>query len=295
MLFSETNRACFDRIHSMLQESRLYSFIDQKDGFTLHFLEGQKLIHDLAIIHENKAAGFHYFRDAILSIQLMISFLKPGEGLGVYIDSEEPYFRLKVEMSEQGQMRTLLFPEDLNLFPQVIKNGKCRVVKTLPNEMAPYTSIINIENLNFTEVINSILNTSYQFNSQVFLSQESDQSVMLLKLPSININKIQTTYTLSLDEYWKKINQHIQKLFSTHTFEYSVIQKSIEELGFLYLGSKEIKFKCHCSRERMVHNIWTLIKSNGIEHVFAQDESSIDIKCDYCKMNYILKKDEFLN
>ena len=279
----------------MLQESRLYSFIDQKDGFTLHFLEGQKLIYDLALIHANKAGGFHYFRDAILSIQLMISFLKPGEGIGVYIDSEDPYFRLKVEMSDQGQMRTLLFPEDLNVFPQIIKSGKCRVVKTLPNEMAPYTSIIEIENSNFTEVINSILNTSYQFNSQVFLSQESDQSVMLLKLPSININKIQTSYTLSIDDYWNKIRSKIQNLFASHTCEHSVIQNSIEEIGLIYLGSKVVKFKCHCSRERMVHNIWTLIKSNGMEQVFAQDESSIDIKCDYCKVNYILKKEEFLN
>jgi molecular chaperone Hsp33 len=279
----------------MLQESRLYSFIDQKDGFTLHFLEGQKLIHDLALIHANKAGGFHYFRDAILSIQLMVSFLKANEGLGVYIDSEDPYFRLKVEMSEQGQMRTLLFPEDLNVFPQVINAGKCRVVKTLPNEMAPYTSIVEIDKSNFSEVINSILSTSYQFTSQVFLSQESDQSLLILKLPSININKVQTSYTLNIKEYWNKISPEVLNLFSNFSADYLTIQKSFENLGLIFLGSKEIKFKCHCSRDRMVHNIWTLIKSNGIEHVFASDESTIEIKCDYCKVNYCLKKDEFLN
>jgi len=278
----------------MLPESRLYSFIDQKDGFTLHFLEGQKLIQDLAITHSNRGAGFNYFRDAILSIQLMISYLKPGEGLGVYIDSDEPYFRLKVEMSEQGQMRTLLIPEDFNQFPKSIK-GKCRVVKTLPNEAHPYTSIIDLDNVNFHEVVNQILKESYQFKSEIFLSEDSDQSVMLMKLPSININRLQTDYRYSVTEYWNKIESHLTDLFKKHTSDYAEIQKHIEEIGLIYLGSKEIKFKCNCSRERMVNGIRTLIRSGGIDHVFGEDEDEIETKCDYCKTSYLILKSEFAN
>ncbi len=278
----------------MLSESRLYSFIDQNAGFTLHFLEGQKLIQDLAIIHTNSSGGFQYFRDAILSIQLMISYLKPGEGLGIYIDSDMPYFRLKVEMSEQGQMRTLLLPEDFNQFPKTIK-GKCRVVKTIPNEAHPYTSIIDLNNINFNEVVNQILKESYQLKSEIFLSQDSDQSIMLLKLPSININKVQTTYTLNVFEYWKKIEHALEALFKLHTTEYEVIQKSIEKMGLIYLGSKEIKFKCNCSRERMLQGIRSLIRSGGLDHVFAPDEEEIETKCDYCKTSYQLLKKEFLN
>jgi molecular chaperone Hsp33 len=278
----------------MLPESRLYSFIDQKDGFTLHFLEGQKLIHDLAIIHSNKGGGFHYFRDAILSIQLMVSYLKPGEGLGIYIDSEEPYFRLKVEMSEQGQMRTLLLPEDFNEFPKSI-TGRCRIVKTMPNEAHPYTSIIELNDVNFHEVVNQILKESYQFNSQIFLSEETDQSVMIMKLPEININRIKTDYTLSVSEYWKKHEGYISELFKKHTSEYDIIQTHLEKLGLLYLGSREIKFKCHCSRERMVQGLWTIIKSSGIDQIFLPDETEIETKCDYCKTSYLISKSEFTN
>ncbi|MFA6238786.1 MAG: Hsp33 family molecular chaperone HslO [Bacteriovorax sp.] len=278
----------------MLPESRLYSFIDQNEGFTLHFLEGQKLIQDLAIIHSTRGNGFQYFRDAILSIQLMISYLKPGEGLGIYIDSEEPFFRLKVEMSEIGQMRTLLIPEDFNQFPQKIK-GKCRVVKTLPNETNPYTSIIGLNNVNFHEVVNNILRESYQFKSEIFLSEDSDQSVMLLKLPSININKIQTNYSLSIEEYWNKIEISMDELFKKHASECSEIQSHIENMGLLYLGSREIKFKCHCSRERMVEGLKALIRSGGIDHVFAKGENEIETTCDYCKTSYLLLKNEFTN
>lgn len=278
----------------MLQESRLYSFIDQKDGFTLHFLEGQKLIHDLAIIHTTRGGGFHYFRDAILSIQLMIAYLKPGEGLGVYIDSEEPYFRLKVEMSEQGQMRTLLIPEDFNQFPSSI-TGKCRVVKTLPNEAHPYTSIIDLQNVNFDEVVNNILEQSYQFKSKIYLSQESDQSILLMKLPSIDINNVKTDYTLSADQYWQKNKEAIDDIFKKHSSEYAEIEKHFEALGLIYLGSKEVKFKCNCSRERMVNGLRAVIRSSGIDHVFGEDESEIEMKCDYCKTSYRILKNEFIN
>jgi len=278
----------------MLPESRLYSFIDQKDGFTLHFLEGQRLIHDLALIHSNRGGGFNYFRDAILSIQLMIAYLKPGEGLGVYIDSDEPYFRLKVEMAEIGQMRTLLIPEDFNQFPKSI-TGRCRVVKTLPNEAHPYTSIIDLNKVNFHEVVNKILKESYQFNSKIFLSDESDQSIMLMKLPAININNIQTDYQFTVTEYWKKIESHVHELFGKHTSDYTEIQTHFEKIGLLYLGSREIKFKCHCSRERMVHGLKTLIRSAGIDHVFGEDENEIETKCDYCKTSYLILKSEFTN
>ncbi len=276
----------------MLPESRLYSFIDQKEGFTLHFLEGQKLINDLAIIHQVVGGGFQYFRDAILSFQPMISFLKPGEGLGVYIDSEEPYFRLKIEMSEQGQMRTLLLPEDFNQFPKKI-SGKCRIVKLLPGELQPYTSIINLDDVDFHQVVNRILEQSYQSNSEVFLSQESDQSIMLMKLPEINVNKVQTNYVMNIEQYWKNIEAQTSKLYELGTTEQKDIQSHFENQGMLYLGSKEIKFKCSCSRDRMYQGIRSLVWSSGIDAIFGADEDSIETKCDYCKTSYLMTREEF--
>lgn len=278
----------------MLLESRLYSFIDQANGFTLHFLEGQKLIHDVALTHGLKSNGFHFFRDSLLSFQLMMTYLKPGEGLGLYLDSEKPYFRFKIEMSEQGQMRTLLIPENFDEHPSTF-TGKCRLVKTVPGETHPYNSIVDLVNTNLNDVVNKILKDSYQLPSQVFVSDDSDQSILLLKLPAINIDKIQTNYTLSVTEFWNKHKNAFQQIFLEHSQDYEVIQKSFEKLDFLFLGSKEIVFKCSCSRERMVSGIWSIVRSSGIDHVFLPDETEIETKCDYCKTIYKLLKSEFLN
>jgi molecular chaperone Hsp33 len=291
-IFSKTKHENFDKNNSMLPESRLYSFIDQKEGFTLHFLEGQKLINDLAIIHHLIGGGFQYFRDAVLSFQPMISFLKPGEGLGIYIDSEEPFFRLKIEMSEAGEMRTLLLPEEFKLFPDKI-NGKCRIIKYQPDEAHPYTSIIKLDDVDFHQVVNRVLLESYQMNSEVFLSQNSDQSILLLKLPEINVNKVKTNYVLKIEEYWKKIELKTQSLYDLGTTEQADIQSHFESEGMLFLGSREVKFKCSCSRERMLEGVRLLVKSSGIQSVFEPHEEHIETKCDYCKTSYLLLRSEF--
>ncbi len=141
----------------MLEVSRLYSFLDHKNGFNIHFLEGQKFIHDLALIHQVQGSGFAYFRDIILGVMPAIFFLKPGDNLGIYIDSEEPYFRLKIETNYAGHTRTLLLPEEFNQFPMKL-TGKARVTKSFSNEKSPYTSIIDMNQLETKEVHKHFVN-----------------------------------------------------------------------------------------------------------------------------------------
>lgn len=278
----------------MLSESRIYSFIDQSEGFTLHFFDGQKVIHDLAIAQDVKGEGFHFFRDATLSLQHLINFLKPGEGFGVYIDADDPYFRLKLEMSDQGQMRALLLPEIMASFPQKM-SGILRTVKLLPGEKTPYTSMIRFTNESFVEVINKLFKESYQFESLTHLSDNSDQSIMLLKLPNINVNKVETNYRYNSEEYFALKKDKLIKVFENYQADYAEIQKQFESMGLTYLGSKAITFKCNCSKERMLQGIWSIINASGIEHVFQPEENEIFTKCDYCKKQYEIKRSEFLN
>jgi molecular chaperone Hsp33 len=195
-------------------------------------------------------------------------------------------------MSEQGQMRTLLLPEEFNAFPEKI-TGKCRIVKLLPGELQPYTSIINLDDVDFHQVVNRILEQSYQSNSEVFLSEESDQSIMLMKLPEINVNKVKTNYIMSIEQYWKNIEAKTNKLYESGTTEQKDIQMHFENEGMLYLGSKEIKFKCSCSRERMHDGIRSLVWSSGIDAIFDPGEKTIETRCDYCKTSYLMTREEF--
>jgi len=272
----------------MLAISRLYSFLDHKNGFNINFLEGQKLIHDLVLLHPMKGQGFSYFREAFLGLLPIIFFLKPGESLGLYIDSEDPYFRLKIETNNAGHTRTLLLPEDFNEFPEKI-TGQIRITKIFTNNNSPYTSMLELKGVNTDEVINKVLCDSYQTNSEVIVSSQSDQSVMVTKLPPLNVNTINDE-SVGRKEYIKKNEAFFQTVFKLGTDDIEKIVKNFEDHGYSYLGSRQISFYCPCSQERMVLNLRGLY-SQDIDHLF-EGKDSINIKCDYCRKEYQIQKSD---
>ncbi|HXH29955.1 MAG TPA: Hsp33 family molecular chaperone HslO [Bacteriovoracaceae bacterium] len=272
----------------MLAPSRLYSFLDHKNGFNLHFLEGQKLIHDLAVLHPVQGSGFAYFRDAFLGLLPIVFFLKPGETLGLYIDSEDPYFRLKIETNSAGHTRTLLLPENFSLFPMKI-TGKIRITKIFPGNKSPYTSVLDLKETETKEVINKVLNESYQTNSEVIVGELSDQSIMVTKLPPLNTNS-HLDETQTRKEFVKKNQRFFHDVFETAPSDIEKIVKTFEDRGFAYLGSRMISYFCPCSKERMVLNLKGLY-SVDIEELFAV-EKTVKITCDYCHKKYEITRKE---
>jgi len=266
----------------MLSTSRLYSFLDHKNGFNVNFLEGQKLIHDLVLLHPMKSSGFSYFRDMFLSLLPIIFFLKPGESLGIYIDSEDPYFRLKIETNSAGHTRSLLLPEDFDLFPEKI-TGAIRITKIVNNNTHPYTSVLDLKNVPTKDVINKILSESYQTNSEVIVSETSDQSVMITKLPPLNINST-IDESLSRADYIKKNGPFFKKIFDSATDDIENIVNSFESQGLSYLISRQANFFCPCSKDRMILNLRGMYSTN-IDELF-EGKNSVEVKCDYCRKIY---------
>jgi molecular chaperone Hsp33 len=276
-----------------IPESRLFNFIDSKNEFTISFLEGQKVIHDIAIIHDVKNLGFHFFRNSLLSTLQLMNYLKPQENLGFFIDSENPYFRFKIEMNNSGQMRTLLLPETFDELPNIF-NGKVRLSKMFPNSPSPYTSIVEVKGQGISEVINDILKDSYQVHSHILMSETSDQSVMISRLPDHNVDKEEVEERLTLEEYIANIKNKVDDIFAKNLTKIEDVQNEFTKLGFNLLTSREVSFKCNCSRDRMVTGIAGLAKNHNIDEVF-EGKDSLEAKCDYCKTTYLITKEEIQN
>ena len=272
----------------MLATSRLYSFLDHKNGFNIHFLEGQKLIHDLILLHPMKSAGFAYFRDMFLGLMPIIFFLKPQESLGIYIDSENPYFRLKIETNSAGHTRTLLLPEEFNQFPMKI-SGKVRVSKIFQNNVHPYTSVLELNETETKDVVNRILSESYQTNSEVVVGEMSDQSIMITKLPPSNVNS-SLDDSLSRHDYIKKNKNFFHQVFEAGTDDIEKIVRMFEDQDFSYLTSRQINFFCPCSKDRMALSLKGLY-SGDLDHLF-EGKDSIEIKCDYCRKLYQIARSD---
>ncbi len=268
-----------------LQESRLYTLVDARADFALYFLEGQKLIRDLALLHRIHGAGFAYFRDAVLSVQLMLAFLKRGEQFGFYIDSEEPHFRLKIETSHHGETRCALVPEFFREFPEAMR-GVARLLKLFPNNRAPYQSVLPIEGESLGGIVNRVLAISYQVPSVVVLSPWSDQSVMLHRLPRLRGEAAEDP-SEEVRDLAARLAVDLDRIFGMAIDRPEDLAGAFSGIGFRILAARDVRFRCSCSRERMVRNL-RLVCDGGVreDELFDPDRNELEIICEYCKSVY---------
>lgn len=267
-----------------LPESRLYTFVDGASEFALYFLEGQKLIRDLALLHGIGGAGFAYFRDAVLSVQPMIALIKRGEQIGFYLDSDEPQFRLKIEAAHQGDMRCVLFPEDFREFPERMW-GVARILKIFPDGRGPYTSVLRVDGLALGTIVNRVLSDSYQVHSVVLVSQRADQSAMLHRLPAVERGVGPEFARQALGDREARLHGEIDLIFARGLNRDDDIEAAFGRIGFRRLADRAVRFRCACSRERIVAALLNLSEENRGD-LFDDDAEDLEIKCEYCKTLY---------
>lgn len=274
-----------------MNKSRQYSFINNQHGFTISFIHGRQLIQELTTIHNIGPHAIDYYKKTVLSSLQMLNFLKAGESLGFYIDSENPYFRYKIEFGFSGSFRTLLLPEDFDDFPTHI-SGKCRIHKFMPNS-EPYTSVIALENHQLDDLVNEVINKSYQAQSIILMDSKSNNSLMISKLPPSNVDqKVANFSDLNLSQIKNKFQVFNQKALNIEIGSVQAVTKIFEDEDFNYLGSKEVHFHCPCSKERMIENLFTL-PAKDRESLFNHD-GSIETRCDYCNTIYTVSKNEVI-
>jgi molecular chaperone Hsp33 len=270
-------------------ESRLYTLIDDSREFALYFLEGQGLIQDVALVHPIHGTGFAYFRDVILSVQPMVALLKHGEQFGFYIDSAEPYFRLKIETAHHGSTRCMLLPEDFQQFPEAMR-GLVRLHKRYPNS-PPYESVLKVEGLPLRDIVNRVLHDSYQVNCAMMLSQVSDQSVLLHQLPPLP-GKDEYEYSPEAVRSRREgIRSSVRDIFSRALHEKTEIDVAFAGIGFRLLAHRPMRFRCSCSQARMVENLQPVYQQEG-DNLFEPGARHLEVVCEYCKPRYRIGREE---
>jgi molecular chaperone Hsp33 len=271
-----------------IPESRLYTFIDEPREYALYFLEGQRLIHDLALVHPIQGKGFAYFRETVLSVQPMIALLKGGEQIGFYLDSKEPDFRLKIETGHAGTMRCMLLPEDFEQFPDAM-SGLARVMKmSSDGKQPPYESVIEVRGLALRDVVNRVLSDSYQVSAAIAVSETSDQSLMLHQLPMLEGFDDDPGAARTRRD---GIRDGVEAIFARGLTDGTEITGAVAGLGFRLLAHRPIRFECGCSWDRMLQHLIPLYRREG-DSLFVAGTDSLEIRCEYCKSNYAYSRDE---
>jgi molecular chaperone Hsp33 len=271
-----------------LPESRLYTFLDEAGTFALYFLEGQRLVHDLALRTGVRGEGFAYLRDVLLSVQPMIALINGGEQLGFYLDSEAPFFRLKIETGHHGDVRCALVPDTFRDFPESTW-GVARVLKLFPNNRPPYQSVIDLEGLPLREIVNRVLDRSYQVRSAVMVSRSSDQSAMLHQLPPIKGKESYEYSDAALAARRAGIASALEEIFAAAPMAPGEVVEAFARIGFRPIADRGVRWRCSCSRDRMIENILVL-QNVATEELFDPGQEALDVVCDYCGHRYEISR-----
>lgn len=269
-----------------LNTSRLYSFLDDRDNYVVTFLEGQKVILDLALAHGYHGHDLAFFREAVLSAVHIIQFFKNNESLGFYVDCDKPSFHFKLETNSNGFVRALKMPEGDTPVPKEI-DGVVRLIKMTPHQREPYQSIIRVQKSSVEGMVNQILEQSYQIHAQVVLSDESDQSVMVSRLPAREAGES----LITPKEFLLKHRKDFIDVFARHFNEEAPLIKAFEDKGFRYLAGTDITLHCPCSRENIIVTLGTLL-NNELDDMRARGEKSVEVKCQYCRKAYHITPDD---
>lgn len=273
-----------------LPHSRLYTFIDGSREFAIYFLEGQRLIRDLALTHDVRGPGFAWFRDVVLSVQPMIALLKHGEQLGFYIDSRDPFLRLKIETGHHGGIRCALVPEALDEFPESM-DGVVRVIKLFPHNRPPYESVLAVESEGLRDMVNRVLRESYQIHSAVLVSPWSDQSLLLHQLPPVR-GLEEYDYSLeAVRDRRREIDRATESIFREALHDAGAVEDAFGRIGFRLLAWRLVRFQCSCSAERVIRAL--LLASGGAPGVlFDPGQEALQVTCEYCKSSYSISRDD---
>ena len=270
-----------------LPDSRLTTFLDASGDHALYFLEGQKLVRDLALVHAMPPRGFAYFRDFVLSIEPLIALMKGGEQLGFYVDSESPRFSLKIEASHAGDTRCLLFPADFGDFPAAM-TGTVRVRRHDVRGGQPYESVIEATRLALRDVVNRVLEVSWQVSCRVVVSQASDQSAMLHRLPPLPGLEIEDPQQ-ALQARMEELTPGLEELFARGLTDPDAITAALAGLGFRPIASRSVRFHCPCSRERFISQLRVI---NAQSPLFDPGQTETEVTCEYCRTSYTLTRAE---
>ena len=276
-----------------LPHSRLYTFIDGPREYALYFLEGQRLIRDLALIHGVTGAGFAYFRDVVLSVQPTIALLKQGEQLGFYIDSEtRPFFRLKIETGHHGVTRCTLRPENFLQFPETMR-GLVRVQKLFPRNQPPYQSVLEIDGLPLPrdrqpgpeDLVPGQLRDDD-------LPHERPELAFCTSLPPL---PQQENYDYSPEAVRSRREGEraaIESIFEEALHGPRADRAGVRQDRLPAAGEPSRAVPLAPARgERMVQNVRKVYLTEG-ESLFDPGESRLQITCEYCKSDYIILRDD---
>ena len=114
-----------------------------------------------------------------------------------------------------------------------------------------------------------------------------------MKLPKTSVDKESIDPSPSLKEYLLLKNNEIQEIFQKALNSSEEVIDTFTSKGYSLINQRKVQFHCPCSKDRMLFTLRNLYQNNK-EDFFKPDETTIEMKCDYCKKLFNFAKEEII-
>jgi redox-regulated HSP33 family molecular chaperone len=89
----------------------------------------------------------------------------------------------------------------------------------------------------------------------------------------------------------EKIRGSVSEIFARGLSRREEIGASFGGIGFRLLADRPIRFRCSCSRMRMIENLQPVYRREGAG-LFDAGSDRLEVVCEYCKSRYHVERRE---
>jgi len=260
------------------------------------------LVNDARKRHGTSPTATAALGRALTGGELLGALLDPGQRVALKFAGDGPLKKIVVEAEGDGTVRGYVAEPSVDLPP---RDGKLDVGGALGREgfltvtkdlrvKDPYSGIVKLYTGEIASDIAYYLSESEQIPSAVALGVFVDPDLSVSAAGGFLIQSLPPADDALIDKLTTRL-QHMlpvtRQLRDGKTPE-GLLASLFIDIPYHTIETRQLSFRCTCSRARVEHALVTL-GPRQIEEII-KDEEIIDISCQFCRRNYVFKKDQLM-
>ncbi len=216
--------------------------------------------------------------EALVASVLMAAHIKGEERLTVNVESEAPEFSFVADVDSDGSIRGRLRPN--RLVPGRTFTGVISVMKSLGRKEL-YRGVADVTGERIEGALQRYLTASQQVDARVRVDATHDTHYRIVSAGGLLVERLPH---MDPDEFQALVLPALQGDLRDILTEFAF--GSLGGQPVEVLGSRELVFRCSCSRERVV----AMIKALGADEIrgMIEDQGKAEVTCHYCSETYAL-------
>lgn len=226
--------------------------------------------------------------EALVSCLLISGSLKLEGDITLQFQGDKTLPLLLAQCDSQLNVRAYAkFAPDLTTeaYAEAFLKGTMVLTMNPHKHTQAYQSIIPIHSTDMSENLNHYFAQSEQITTSIWCaSEEKRVAAMMLQLMPTPDQEMQTQDRENFWQYATQMGQTVSDLELLSLDNETLLYRLYNETEVVLFDSRPARFKCRCTRDKMLEVIKTLGKTDAQQLI--TERGTIDVTCDFCNSHY---------